>query len=184
MGSHVIPATVHQKRMPPASSADAARSIPERDERAKERVDRSDTDTSRVRATRHLQEEDKVVQPRHDEFLLAFGGPGSLSITDTKTRYRKNAPETTSIGVSLHHGSVKAQFGVRNTSAAGKPGGHAVESAGNGGCSSARSSRSAAAATHKTLPFFECEEEQSTPQTRPRSPDHRRTDPTSPHSAC
>ena len=44
------------------SSADAVRSIPERDERADERVDRSDTDTSRVRAARHLLKEDKVVE--------------------------------------------------------------------------------------------------------------------------
>ena len=43
----------------------------------------------------------------------------------------------------------------QQTSAAARPGHYAVESAGNGGCSSARSSRSAAAATHKTLPFRE-----------------------------
>ena len=45
----------------------------------------------------------------------------------------------------------------QQTSAAAGPGHHTVESAGNGGCSSARSSRSAAAATHKTLPFRESE---------------------------
>ena len=41
----------------------------------------------------------------------------------------------------------------QQTSAAARPGHYAVESAGNGGCSNARSSRSAAAATHKILPF-------------------------------
>ena len=68
---------------------------------------------------------------------------------------------------------MKAQLRVRNTSAAAKPGPYAV---------SARTSRSAIAATHKTLLFRECGE-QLTPQTRPRPPDHGRTDATSLHSA-
>ena len=54
------------------SSADAARATPVTEKFADERFNRSDTDTSRVRAARHLKKEDKVVESQGRRSCAGF----------------------------------------------------------------------------------------------------------------